>query len=235
MANPPSRLGLDASEILGKPLPNRELRLGPAAGTGAAFEFEFEEAVCYELSVSHGPNRARRERMKLLSYLSVMAAGAILAVGAAVAQTNPTTGTAAQTVRDGTVVTAAEVSNTDATPTSSLRPNRPERRKLPPEVLTRLQQFETDRKKYLAEQQALKKQLVGANDEERAALQERLKLLRDHWRELSLERRKEYKERQQELADKLPEYRELIDSLPSTPQQQARDAKDEIETRRGDP
>lgn len=174
--------------------------------------------------------------MNTLTYLTALGAGAFLAVGGAVAQTNPTANTA-QPLRDGQVVVAERLTTDDSgvAATVNLRPKRAERPNLPPEVTSRLERFKVDARTYLARQQALKKQLEGANDQDRAALQERLQALRDQWREQSEERRKEYKERQQELSDKLPEYRELLDNLRSTAQEKAREAQDEIKTRRGDP
>jgi uncharacterized protein YukE len=174
--------------------------------------------------------------MKLMSYLAVTVAGAFLAVTAAEAQTNPTTAVTAP-VREGQVVVPERPTLTDggANPTADLRPNRPERPNLPPQVLSRIERFKLDARAYLAQQQALKKRLEGANDQDRAVLQERLGKLRDEWKERAVEMRKEYKDRQRELADKLPEYRELLDNLRSTAQQKAREAKEEDETRRGDP
>jgi hypothetical protein len=174
--------------------------------------------------------------MNALTQLAVTVAGTFLAVSAAVAQTNPTAD-AVQPVRDGKVVVPERLTadGTGPTLTANQRPKRAERPNLPPEVLTRLERFKVDARAFLAEQQALKKQLEGANDQDRAAVQDRLRALREQWRERALELRKEYKERQKELADKLPEYRELLDNLRSSAQQQAREAQEESKTRRGDP
>lgn len=174
--------------------------------------------------------------MNIMKHLTTLGAGIFLAVSGVVAQTNPVANTT-DTVRDGQVVVVERLITDTAGPTTAnqLRPKRPERPGLPPEVESRLERFQTDARAYLAQQQALKKQLEGANDQDRAALQERLQTLRDQWRERALEVRREYKERQRELADKLPEYRELLDNLRSTAQQQAREAQEEVKTRRGDP
>jgi hypothetical protein len=174
--------------------------------------------------------------MNTVKQLAVMMAGACLAISGAVAQTNPTVN-AAEPVRDGKVVVAERLTadGVNLSVATSLRPTRPERPNLPPEVTSRLERFKVDARAYLAQQQALKKKLEGANDQDRAALQERLRALREQWQERALEMRKEYKDRQRELADKLPEYRELLDNLRSSAQQQAREAQAETRTRRGDP
>lgn len=174
--------------------------------------------------------------MKLMSYLAVTVAGAFLAVTAAVGQTNPTTA-AVVPVREGQVVVPERptVNDAGAAATANLRPNRPERPNLPPQVMSRIERFKVDARAYLAQQQELKKKLEGANDQDRAVLQERLRDLREKWQERAVELRKEYKDRQRELADKLPEYRELLGNLRSAAQEKAREAKEEDETRRGDP
>lgn len=170
--------------------------------------------------------------MNLMKHLAALSAAILFAPAGAVAQTNPVN-TANLPTRDGKVILPEKVTATDAaaTTTSNLRPVRPERLNLPPEVLARIERFKQDARAYLARQEALKKQLQGANDRERAAIREQLKELREHWLERAKEMRKEYKERQAELADKLTEYRELLNDVRSTALQQGASGG---RTRRGD-
>lgn len=158
--------------------------------------------------------------MKLMNYLALVSAAASLAVGSAQAQTNVAS---TQPVRDGKVVVPDHPTANDAnvTPASNIRPARPERPNLPPEVQARIERFKQDARAYLARQEALKKQLQGANDQDRPAIREQLKELREQWLERAREMRKEYKERQAELADKLTDYRELLDSTRSPALQDA--------------
>lgn len=167
--------------------------------------------------------------MKLANHLSV-AATVMMITFSGVAQTNPVT-TAAEPVREGNVVVPERPTATDANVglPSSPRPPRTERPNLPPEVVTRLERFKTEAREYLAEQEALKKQLRGANDQDRAAIREKLKLLREQWLEQARELRKDYKERQQELAEKLTEYRELLNDIRTTALEEAK-----TRTRRGE-
>ena len=169
--------------------------------------------------------------MKLTKYLAAIGAATWFATGTAMAQTNPPDATT-QPTRDGTIVVPEKLTATDSAnlTTSNLRPPRTERPKLPPEVFARIERFKLDARAYLARQEALKKQLQGANDKERAAIREQLKELREHWLERAKEMRKEYKERQAELADKLTEYRELLNDVRATALRDAQGGR----TRRGD-
>lgn len=167
--------------------------------------------------------------MKRTSHLALAVLAAMLAGPAAFAQTNPIN-TANAPLRKGKVVQPEKLTVPDAnTSAANLRPALSERPALPPEVLTRIERFKQDARAYLAKQDALKKQLQGASDRERAAIRDQLRDLRLKWLERSKEMRKEYKERQAELADKLSEYRELLDNIRTTA---ARDAGGR--TRRGD-
>src|SRR5262249_6323135 len=123
---------------------------------------------------------------------------------------------------------------TDSSPAANLRPTRPERSKLPPAVLERIEKFKKDARLYLENQEALKKQLEGANDEDRAALRDRIKQLRDEWLEQAREFRKEMRQRQQELMDKLPDYREVIESARSAAQEQLHKPQTDPRTHRGE-
>jgi len=171
--------------------------------------------------------------MKRLKHLSVAATVTLCAVVGLVAQTNLDTST--QPVRDGQVLLPERPTAPDAAnaTTANLRPALAERPSLPPEVNARVERFKLDARAYLEQQEALKKQLQGANDKERAAIRERLRALREQWLERARELRKEFKERQAELADKLEGHRELLDSVRSSAQQQLQEAQQETRTRRG--
>ena len=132
-------------------------------------------------------------------------------------QTNPVNN-ASQPKRDGKVLSPEKPTATDSAnaTTANLRPARPERPAPSAELQSRIDRFKQDAKAYLEKQQALEKQIKGANDKERAAIREQLKELREQWAERAKEMRKEYKERQAELAEKLTEYRELLDNVRSS-------------------
>src|SRR5580765_2298320 len=74
------------------------------------------------------------------------------------------------------------------------RPKVPERQDLSPEVEDKIQKFKRDAQAYLDRQQALKKQLQGANDQERARIREQLEALRLKWLERSRELREEFRD-----------------------------------------
>ena len=133
-----------------------------------------------------------------------------LGLGGAAAQTN--LNSTAGVTREGESVQPEKLTATDVSTTSNLRPDRPERSDLPPEVMERIQDFRRDAREYLKQQEALKKQLEGANDEERALIRKQIEELRRQWLEKAREMRKEFRQRQAELLDKMPDYREVIDS-----------------------
>ena len=159
--------------------------------------------------------------MNLTKLLIATGIGTILATGGAVAQTNINTATSVK--RDGQVIVPERPTSTDAAnaTTVTLRPSRPERPNLPPELQARVERLKQEARAYLARQQALKKQLQGANDKDRAALRAQIRELQQQWSEQAKALRKEFKERQAELADKLPAYRELLDNVRSTTVQDA--------------
>jgi len=228
LANPPTAIRLAVSAASLKSLPSNALCDVPPSGTLTAFRIDDDASLRYEYCVSQQANRNVVSVMKLTKHLAVVGAVAILAA-AALAQTNPVN-TANHPNRVGQVVLPEQPTVTDANVTAAnLRPVRPERPPLPPEVVVRVERFKQDARAYLAKQEALKKQLQGANDSERAAIREQLKELRRQWLERAKELRKNYKERQAELADKLTEYRELLDNIRTTA---LRDAGGR--TRRGD-
>lgn len=170
--------------------------------------------------------------MSIKKHLTAIGGAILFVTPGVVAQTNPVL-TANAPTRDGNVILPEKVTATDASAitTSNLRPDRPERISLPPEVRARIERFKQDARAYLAQQEALKKKLQGANDKERAAIREQLKELREQWLERAKEMRKEYKERQAELADKLTEYRELLNDVRSPALRQGTPGG---RTRRGD-
>ena len=137
----------------------------------------------------------------------------------AAAQTNVTP--SVQPLREGQAVSPDKLTVTDSSTDSNLRPQRAERQKYPPEVLARLEKFKQQARDYLNQEQELKKKLQGANDRERAAIRERMKQAREEWLERSREFRKEFRERQRELLEKLPDYREVLDSARAAAQQSA--------------
>ena len=171
--------------------------------------------------------------MKWKTQLALVAALACLALPGARAQTNVTSATT-QT-REGTTLEPEKLTVTDPSPTSNLRPALTERQtKLPPEVLARIERFKREARLYLDKQEDLKKKLQGVNDKERAEIREKLKDLRDQWLEKAREFRKELRERQRELLDKLPDYREVIESARAAAAQQALDSRKETRPHRGE-
>lgn len=164
-----------------------------------------------------------------MKFLSVIVVVAWAAVGTARAQTNPVN-TATEPQRDGKIVVPERPTVTDTAnlATAEQRPTRSERAALPPEVQAQIERLRLDARAYLEQQQALKKKLEGANDKERALIREQLRELQQLWQERAKEMRREYKDRQAELAEKLKEYRELLDNVRSTT------LRDSGRTRRGD-
>lgn len=189
-------------------------------------------SVRYEWSVPQLSNRHLVMVMKLTKQLAAIGAATLIVAASVPAQTNPVN-TTGQPLPNGRVILPEKLTAPDSANAtiSTLRPALTERPNLPPEVLARIERFKQDARAYLARQEALKKQLQGANDKERALIREQLKELRDRWLERARELRKEYKERQAELADKLSEYRELLNDVrASAPSQAAQGGR----TRRGD-
>ena len=162
--------------------------------------------------------------MKLARNLFVVGATVLVTVCTAVAQT-----TASEPIRSGTVIVPERPTAVDANVSSAVtaRPDRPERPALPPEVLARVDRFKLDARAYLAQQDALKKQLQGASDQERAVVREKLRALREQWLEQARELRQEYKERSAELESKLRDHRELFDELRNSAAEQIRGARDD--------
>lgn len=155
----------------------------------------------------------------------------LLLLTAAQAQTNAT---ATSPTRKGTAVVPEKLTAPDASTTPTLRPTVPQRPKLPPEIVDRIEKFKKESRVYLDKQEALKKQLEGANDKERAVLRDRIKQLREQWLDDAREFRQELRQRQQELIDKLPDYREVIESARTAAQQQSQQSQSGSRTHRGE-
>lgn len=137
--------------------------------------------------------------------------------------------------REGTSLASDGLTETDTSPTSNLRADRPEREELPPEVQARIVQFRREARAYLSRQQALKKQLEGANDEERALIRRKLEHLRREWLAHTREMRRELRDRQAELRDRLDTRREVVDSVLGDVAQASREAlRDQKPGRRDD-
>jgi len=170
--------------------------------------------------------------MQWMKQLSLVGLLVCLTSPGVIAQTNVTSST--QLSRDGTTVLPEKLTVTDDSTTSSLRPARVERQKLPPEVLARIERFKREARIYLNQQEDLKKKLQGVNDKERAEIRDKLKSLRDQWLEQAREFRKELRERQRELVDKLPDYREVIESARNAAAQQALQSQKDSRPHRGE-
>ncbi len=128
------------------------------------------------------------------------------------AQTNLTT---AAGQPSGQVVVPERLTAGDGGLSSSatVRPARPERPELPAQVRARLERFKLDARAYLAQQQALKKKMAGAKDQDREALREQLRALRERWLEQAREMRQEQQAQKQELQQKLQGHKELFDEI----------------------
>jgi len=81
---------------------------------------------------------------------------------------------------------------------------------LSPAVQDRIERFKQDAKLYMEKQEALKKQLQGANDTDRARIREQLRALRQEWLDRAREIRSDTKARIRELPSS---YNELKNSL----------------------
>lgn len=125
----------------------------------------------------------------------------------------------------GRVVVPDQPTTVDSINTASQlqRPLRLEQNRLPPEVRDRIEIFKWYARKYLEQQELLKRKLQGATDEERARIREQLRQLRNQWLERSRELRREFKDRQRELIDKLPGHREVLENARDAAREQLRD------------
>lgn len=157
--------------------------------------------------------------MKAQQYLRLVAAMLWLGLATAPAQTNVSDTTSPK--RDGVVIRPEQPRVTDVTPAPLPRPDLPERKDLPPAVAKRIQDFRRDAREYLHQRETLRKRLEGASDRERALVRRQLEDQRRRWLERAREMRREFKERQAQLVDKMPDYREVIDSARNAALQQA--------------
>ena len=126
--------------------------------------------------------RAQRIMKSESKLLVMVALSAWMAVASALAQTNPTTTTPTEGTRVGKVVEPSPLTPQDSV-TAVVRPKLTERPDLPPEVLVRIERFKREAQAYLDQQQALKKLLQGANDQERARIRDQMRALREQWLE----------------------------------------------------
>ena len=130
---------------------------------------------------------------------------------AALGQTNISP-TLAEGTRIGKVVSSPTAPLASDAFAAVNRPKVAERPDLSPEVNERIQRFRRDAQLYLDRQQALKKQLEGANDQERARIREQMEIARLKWVERTRELRAEHRDRALELRDKLRDYAPVINS-----------------------
>jgi hypothetical protein len=161
--------------------------------------------------------------------LAILCGAAFAAVG----QTNPTV---SSSLSGGRVIVPERPTAVDANVTSfgPSRPLRPERPALPPEVSQRIDRFKLDARAYMEQQEALKKSLVGANEQERQAIRLQIHALREKWLEQVREMRKEYKDRLPELRQKLAGHSEVLDSVRNSARNQLKEMQQETKPRRGD-
>jgi len=232
LAQAPNRFDLRSDRISPNPLSNKAVVCGGQSGMAIAIKFELDLVVWYGMGEFAEMNPHPRIVMKWIKQLSLVAVVMCLAAAAAIAQTNVNTAT--QPTRDGTSVLPEKLTVTDDSIMPNLRPARGERQKLPPEVLARIERFKREARAYLNQQEALKKKLQGVNDKERAEIRDRLKTLRDQWLDQAREFRKELRERQRELLDKLPDYREVIESARNAAAQQSPQTPKDSRTHQGE-
>ncbi len=108
-----------------------------------------------------------------------------------------------------------------------------ERNALSQEVLDRIARFKKDAQKYLEQQEALRRQLLGATDAERARIRAKIQELRQQWLERARELRQEFKDRQIELRDKLPGHREVLEGAREAAREQLKDKVRDTKSRGG--
>lgn len=138
------------------------------------------------------------------------------------------------------VVVSDQIAPADSVNLSSTlqRPVRPERYRLSPEVLERIAKFRREAQRYIEQQEILKRQLLGATDQDRARIREQLHTVRQQWLERARELRQEFKDRQQELMETLPGHREVLEGARQTARDQLRDqiqeTRNDVRVRRGE-
>lgn len=92
---------------------------------------------------------------------------------------------------------------------SALRPTRAEQQPVSAEIKAQLQKFETARDAYLKRQKELAAMLKGASEDQRKAVREQLKTLRDQWLEQSIQFRREVQSRIPDLKTEIPQFETL--------------------------
>jgi len=98
-----------------------------------------------------------------------------------------------------------------------IRPDRPNRPGLPADIAKLMREFETDREAFLAKQREIIKTLQGATEEQRASIRETLRQNREEWLKANTELREQIRQKLQELRDKLPNRREVLDNAGPRP------------------
>lgn len=136
--------------------------------------------------------------------------------------------------RTGRVILPDRPTAIDANITGGSRPSLAERQPLAPEVALRIERFKRDARAYLQRQEALRKQLQGASDEERARLREQLENLRRQWLEQSRQMAEEFRDRRLELMQRLQDRNEVLENARDAAREQLRDSRGQIRKRRGD-
>lgn len=137
--------------------------------------------------------------------------------------------------RVGRVVVPERPTAVDApSPTTTVRPTRPERNALAPEVQRRIEQFKREAREYVRREDELRRQMLGVSEAERIRLREHLNAMREQWREKARQMREEFKDRLPELRAKLPEHRELLENAREGARDAAREAQGNVRRRRGE-
>jgi hypothetical protein len=113
--------------------------------------------------------------------------------------------------------------------TGNVRPVRPERDPLSPEVKEKVRTFDKYRDEYLKQQEEIRKRTKGTTDQDRERIREQTKEFRERWREQAKATRQEFRERQKELLERLPSHREVLDNA----REQAREILRDRKERRG--
>src|SRR5262245_42078382 len=185
--------------------------------------FEFDAGAFLRYTVSRVPPSIPDEFMNWKRPMSLLSAAAWLIALSAVGQTN--VNSTSQPTVNGQVVVPEKLTATDVSPASNLRPPRPERQNLPPEVQERLNRFRGAARDYLEKREALKKQLQGANDKERAAIRDSMKQLREQWLDQAREMRKEFRDRAVELRNAIPELDEVLQSARDAALEQSQNSR----------
>jgi hypothetical protein len=169
-------------------------------------------------------------------FIGLSAAGISLLALPCLAQTSitPTSPSNTTTLRErmGQVVQpkAFESAPIDPTQIDPLRPYRPERQDLSPEVRRLLERFNRRREAYLREEELLRKRLQNATtDEERARLREQYRERLREWQQRLRNAREEFDRRRQILLDKMPAHREALDAA----RENARERLNDVRKRRG--